>query len=58
MAGCEVKAGKRCALYCIQMILGPEGFHSHTTGRITATTAILTVRLDRQGEEAAQMLYE
>lgn len=40
------------------MTLGTKGFHSHNSRRITATTLILMVRLDRQEKEAAQILQE
>ena len=58
MAGCEVKADKRCAMYYIQLMLGTEGFYSHTSGGIAAATLILTVRLHRQEEEATQIVHE
>lgn len=58
MAGCKVKADKRRAIYYTGPMLGTEGFHSHTSGRITAAALTLTVRSDRQEEEAAQILHQ
>lgn len=58
MAQREAKADKRCSIYYIGLTLGTEDFHSHTSGKITATTLVLTVRLDRQEEEAAKVLHK